>query len=288
MCNEVSIDLHTHSICSDGSDSPVELIDLAAAAGLRAISLTDHDTVTGLAAAAARAAELDIEFMPGIELSCHTGDRTIHLLGYNFDTTNLALVASLANQQRSRTERNTLLVERLAALGYFVTLEEIEAHANGGTVGRPHVAAVLMKHGYVNSIEHAFDELLAQGKPAYVERRELPASDAISLIHEAGGAAIWAHPTRSKAFDENHFRSTLDELVDSKLDGFECWYSRFTPDHRRQMARIARKYELIATGGSDYHGAYKPDLNVGTGTGDLHIPYEVFEELRQRSEKFAK
>ncbi len=261
---------------------------LAADAGLRAISLTDHDTVDGLAVAAARAADLGLEFMPGIELSCHTGDHTIHLLGYDFDPSNAPLLKSLANQQRSRTERNTLLVERLGALGFMVTLEEIEAQANGGSVGRPHVAAVLIKHGYVNSIEQAFDELLAHGKPAYVERRELPARDAISLIHQAGGAAIWAHPTRTKNFDENRFQSTLEELIDAQLDGFECWYSRFTPDQRRQMTRIARKHGLVATGGSDYHGSYKPDLNVGTGTGDLQIPYEVFEELRERAKKFSQ
>jgi len=142
--------------------------------------------------------------------------------------------------------------------------------------------------GYVSSIDQAFADLLAADKPAYVERRELPAAEAISLIHRCGGVAIWAHPTRNASIDEQRFRNGLEELLAEGLDGFECWYSRFTPDQRRQMVRIARKYGVIPTGGSDYHGSYKPDLSIGSGTGDLQIPFEVFEELRERTRKFSE
>jgi predicted metal-dependent phosphoesterase TrpH len=282
------VDLHTHSDRSDGSDTPTQLVELAAAANVTALSLTDHDTVDGLPAAAQRAAELDIAFLPGIELSCHISDRTIHLLGYGFDAEHPELVATLTAQQNSRGERNTLLIERLVALGYEITLDEVVAKTDGGSIGRPHFASVLMDKGYVSSIDQAFTELLATGQPAYIERRELPARDAISLIHRCGGVAIWAHPTRNATIDEPRFRVALEELLEQKLDGFECWYSRFTPSQRRQMARIARNYGVIPTGGSDYHGSYKPDLSIGSGTGNLQIPFEVFEELRERTQKFSQ
>jgi predicted metal-dependent phosphoesterase TrpH len=284
----MAVDLHTHSERSDGSDTPVQLVELAAAANLEALSLTDHDTIDGLPAASLRAAELDIAFLPGIELSVHTSSKTIHLLGYGFDPTHPELVETLKSQQDSRLHRNTLLIERLVALGYEITLEEVVAKTDGGTIGRPHFASVLVDKGYVTSIDQAFTELLAGGRPAYIERRELPAADAIALIHRAGGAAIWAHPTRTAEIDENRFRSELEELLSVGLDGFECWYSRFSPELRRRMARIARKYGVIPTGGSDYHGSYKPDLSIGSGTGDLQIPFEVFEELRDRAQNFSE
>lgn len=284
----MTVDLHTHSDRSDGSDTPVQVVELAAAANVTGLSLTDHDTIDGLHAAAQRAAELDVQFLPGIELSVHTPQRTIHLLGYGFDPSHPELVETLASQQQSRFQRNTLLIEQLVALGYEIRLEEVVAKTDGGSVGRPHFAAVLMEKGFVSSIDEAFTELLAEGKPAYVERREFAASDAIALLHRAGGVAIWAHPTRFAAIDEPRFRTELEELLAVDLDGFECWYSRFTPDLRRRMVRIARQYGVIPTGGSDYHGSYKPDLSIGSGTGDLQIPLEVFEELRNRTQKNTK
>jgi predicted metal-dependent phosphoesterase TrpH len=284
----MAVDLHTHSDRSDGSDTPAQIVQLAAQANVRGLSLTDHDTVDGLTIAANTAEQLGVEFLPGIELSAHTHERTIHLLGYGFDPSNAELVAILESQQRSRLGRNTLLIEKLNALGYEITLDEVVAKTNGGSIGRPHFAAVLLEKSYVTSIDQAFLELLADGRPAYVERRELAASDAIALIHGAGGAAIWAHPSRTNIIDENRFRTELEELLAAGLDGFECWYSRYSPDLRRRMTRIARKYGVIATGGSDYHGSFKPDLSIGSGTGDLRIPFEVFEELRDRARNLTK
>lgn len=226
--------------------------------------------------------------MSGIELSAHISNRTIHILGYGFVPADSELQDTLASQQESRIARNQILVDRLVELGFHLTLEEVLVQANGATVGRPHFAAVLKSKGYVESIAQAFDDLLGDGKPAYVERRELAASDAISVIHRAGGVAIWAHPTRFAQIDETRFHAELEELRANGIDGFECWYSRFTPEQRRRMARIARKYDLIASGGSDYHGSYKPDLSVGSGTGDLQIPDEVFSQLRERMSKLSK
>jgi predicted metal-dependent phosphoesterase TrpH len=284
----MAVDLHTHSERSDGSDTPAQVVELAAQANVQGLSLTDHDTIDGLETAALRATELGVEFLTGIELSVHTSRRTIHLLGYGFDPAHAELVVTLQNQQRSRLARNTQLIEKLVALGYEISLDEVVAKTDGGSVGRPHFASVLLDKGYVDSIDHAFTELLADGCPAYVERRELAASDAIALIHRAGGAAIWAHPTRNSSIDENHFRTELEELLEVGLDGFECWYSRFTPELRRRMVRIARKYGVVPTGGSDYHGSYKPDLSIGRGTGDLQIPFEVFDELRDRARNLTK
>jgi predicted metal-dependent phosphoesterase TrpH len=263
-------------------------VELAVEAGLSGLALTDHDTVDGLVTAERRAVELGIPFLNGIELSVHTSRRTIHLLGYGFDAAHPELRQTLAGQQQSRGHRNRLLVDRLVQLGYDITLEEVVAKTSGGSVGRPHVAAVLKDKGHVDSIDQAFSELLGYGKAAYIERRELPAQDAISLIHRCGGVAVWAHPLRGSAIDEARFHDELEELVAVGLDGMECWYSRFTADLRRKMVRTARKHGLIATGGSDYHGHYKPDLSVGVGVGDLQIPDEVFTQLRKRSQKFTE
>lgn len=275
-----------HSNCSDGTDSPARIAELAAAAGLSGFSLTDHDTVKGLKEAAHRAAELGVEFMPGIELSAHTSAHTIHLLGYDFDPLNQQLHQVLETQQASRAKRNELLIERLNEVGCNITLDEVIAKTKGGSVGRPHFAAVLMDKGYVTSIDQAFVELLGDGKSAYIERRELQARDAIELIHASGGVAVWAHPLRNKKIDQALFDKTLHELRTFGLDGFECWYSRFSPNLRRSMAKTAHKFGMIATGGSDYHGLYKPDLSVGVGTGDLRIPDIVFTQLRERAQKF--
>jgi predicted metal-dependent phosphoesterase TrpH len=284
------IDLHTHSSHSDGSDSPEHVVELAAAAGVSVLSLTDHDTTAGLAAATARAADLEITFVPGIELSCHTSDRTVHLLGYGFDPNDLSLGELLRGQISARNERNSQLVERLNDLGYEISMEEVLSFTDGGTVGRPHVARALVERRYVSSIEAAFEELLADDRPAYIDRRELSAVDAITAVHAAGGVTAWAHPARmaTSAFDERQLQPALDELIEAGLDAIESWYSTYDPDRRRAMVRLARRNDLLPTGGSDYHGTYKPDLAVGIGRGDLQVPNDVWDELQSRLARLSK
>jgi 3',5'-nucleoside bisphosphate phosphatase len=278
------IDLHTHSTHSDGSDSPTALIDLAVEAGCSAVALTDHDTVTGLDEARRRSVERGIEFVPGIELSCHTSTRNVHLLGHFVDHHDNVFLERIATQQQLRHARNVHLCERLTELGMDVTIEEVTAAAGGNTVGRPHFAAVLVAKGHVTSIEHAFSTYLAEGMPAYVERQELPAAVAIQWIHDAGGVATWAHPVwRSTTVRERPSTETVvEELVTSGLDGLEARYSRYDGGLRREMVRLAQRFGLVATGGSDYHGTFKPDLRIGVGVGDLDVPDSVLSELRER------
>jgi 3',5'-nucleoside bisphosphate phosphatase len=278
------IDLHTHSNCSDGSDSPEHLVELAAEAGLSAMALTDHDTVEGLSAAAARAGELNIELIPGIEFACHTPERNVHILAYYIDPDDSTLRNALAEQRSLRKQRNEHLLSVLNSLGYEITMDAVAKASGSGTTGRPHFAKALMDAGYVKSIEQAFTELLADGGPAYVERREFMADEAIELIHASGGLAVWAHPMRNK--DVNDMNSTLEWLVAHELDGIETYYSLFTGDHHRYIKNAAKRHNLVATGGSDYHGSYKPDLSLGTGRGNLSIPDEIVNQLLERRAHF--
>jgi 3',5'-nucleoside bisphosphate phosphatase len=279
------IDLHTHSLRSDGSDSPSTIVDLAADVGCSSVALTDHDNVSGIDEALLRAAERSIELIPGIELSCHTSSRNIHLLGYFVDHRDPIFLERLRSQQRLRAERNDRLAERLTTLGMEVTIEEVSEVAGSETIGRPHFAAVLMQKGHVGSIDEAFVSWLADDMPAHVERQELPAEIAIQWIHDAGGVASWAHPVWRSVGPQRHRPSiepVVEELVAAGLDGIEARYSRYDGARRRELVRLAARFELVATGGSDYHGTYKPDLHIGIGVGDLDIPESVLDELRSR------
>ena len=231
----------------------------------------------------ATAAELGIRFVPGIELSCHTPDRTIHMLAYLIDPADPQLVAALTAQRELRRERNEHLVETLQGLGYAITMEDVLVVANRATVGRPHFARVLVERGYFESIDDAFANLLGDGGRGYVERREFFAKDAIDMIHGAGGLAVWAHPMRNR--DVNDIDATLKWLTQNGLDGVETFYSRFSPEHRKTIKKAAKRANLIATGGSDFHGSYKPDLSLGIGTGDLSVPDQIIDELLVRQQQ---
>jgi 3',5'-nucleoside bisphosphate phosphatase len=276
------IDLHTHSNYSDGSDEPAALVDRAVDAGCTALALTDHDTTEGLDLAAQRATERGIELIPGIELSCHSANRAVHLLGYFIDRTDAVLQERLTNQRRLRDERNDRLILRLAELGITMSMEDVAAEAGAGAIGRPHFAAVLVRQGHASSIDDAFVRFLADDAPAHVHRRELPVAHAIALIHEAGGVAVWAHPMTPWVKHINDLDADLNEMIDAGLDGIEARYARYDGDVRRQLVKLARRHSIVATGGSDYHGTFKPDLAIGAGLGDLDVPYEVIPELRER------
>lgn len=274
------IDLHTHSTVSDGSDPPARIAELAAKAGLSAFALTDHDRLDGLASAGARAAELGVELVPGCELSCEHGG-TMHLLVYDVEAGEGALQDELIALQHVRDTRNEVMAERLAALGLPVTAEEMEAEAGGIGVGRPHVAAILVRKGVVSSVQEAFDKWLAKGRPAYVEKERLAPADAIRLARASGGRPVLAHPL-SLGLDPPALASAVRELAGLGLCGIEAIYGRYTPEERAGLVALAKDAGLVATGGSDHHGTYKPDLTVGTGTGDLAVPDEVLAALRAR------
>lgn len=254
---------------------------MAARAGLSALALTDHDTIEGLAEARAAAESLGVRLVQGCELSCEVGEATMHLLVYFLDDGPGPLQDRLAGLQEARADRNRRIVTVLNEHGVDVSLEEILEEAGGGSVGRPHVAGVLMRKGYVESVQEAFDVWLAKGKPAYLERDRLLPAEAISLAHASGAVAVMAHPT-SLGFDGPQMERFIAGLADDGLDGLECEYGRYSPDLRVALRALADRLGLAVTGGSDYHGRYKPDLSLGTGLGDLNVPEELLDALEAR------
>lgn len=275
------IDLHTHTDRSDGSDPPERIPELAAAAGCTAVAITDHDRLDGIERARARGDELGVRVIGGCELSVGSDAGPLHLLAYFVEDGEGPLQAALSGVQDGRTGRNRRLAARLAELGLPASLEEIEAEAGGGGVGRPHVAAVLVRKGVVASVQEAFDVWLAAGRPAYVERPRLTLLEATAAIHASGGVAVVAHPFTIRP-DAAELEEVVATMAAQGVDGLEALYGRYTPEERGMLAGLATRHGLAVTGGSDYHGRYKPDLQVGTGRGDLAVPDHVLDDLEAR------
>ncbi len=274
------VDLHAHSTVSDGSDTPEELVDLAVQAGLSALALTDHDRQDGVLPARQRAAAAGIELVPGAEISCqHSG--TMHMLVYFLEPGDGPLQDELVRLQAARDTRNERLVERLAELGLPVSREELDAEAGGAGAGRPHVAAILVRKGLASSVQDAFDRYLAKGRPAYMEKERLEPIVAIELSLESGALPVLAHPL-SLGLSPGELDSTVRELAGAGLAGVEAIYGRYSREERADLAVMAAHAGLAITGGSDHHGSYKPDLRVGVGRGDLHVPDGALAALRDR------
>ena len=274
------LDLHTHSTVSDGSDPPSRVVELAAAAGCTAVALTDHDRVDGLPAATEAGRALGIEVVAGCELSCAVPAAigAMHVLVYFVDDPGGPLGEELVRLQRVRDERNAVMCERLG-LSYEALLEE----AGGSGAGRPHAAALLVREGRASSVQDAFDRWLAKGRPGYVEKERLSPRDALALARVSGGVPVLAHPlSLDLGAGTSELRATVEELRDLGLAGVECVYGRYSPDERAMLVAMARELGLAVTGGSDYHGTYKPDLAVGVGAGDLDVPDDLLDELLER------
>ncbi|HXG91507.1 MAG TPA: PHP domain-containing protein [Blastocatellia bacterium] len=286
--SEPVIDLHAHTRYSDGSASPEELVALACERGARAVAITDHDTVAGLHEGRAAAERLGIEFVNGIEISAEYSPGTMHILGYFIDDQSPALASRLEELRLARERRNPEIAERLQLLGFDMTYEEVAQLAGNEVVGRPHFARLMVERGYAESIRDAFDRFLAKGAAAYVEKKRLSPSDAMALIHEAGGVAVLAHPYQLKLSLFKEVERLIGELAALGLDGIEAVYSRHTKQERESYTQIATRHGLLVTGGSDYHGAYKPDLDIVTGKGDLRVPYYLLKELKARALAYAK
>ena len=275
------IDLHTHSTASDGTYSPAELIRYAKKKGLRAIALTDHDSIDGIEEAEAVGGEVGVEVIPGVELSAAFPDGAMHLLGLFVDRSTPPFLQQLALLQAARRERNPKIVRKLQALGFRITEEEVAAAAGGGQAGRPHFARVLMEKGYVHSITEAFERYIGDTGPAYVQKSQPAPEACIALIHEANGVAVLAHPNTLHLSDKG-LNALLERLVKAGLDGVEVYYSSHAPEETARYERLAAEWNLAKTGGSDFHGEYKPQIDLGVGRGTLHVPYALLEELRQR------
>jgi len=275
-----SIDLHLHTTHSDGSLRPADVLTLAQKAGVTALAITDHDIMDGLPEAMAVGTQLGIEVLPGVEISSFDGKGELHILGYCLNWRDEKLQSRLAVLRASRHRRNPLIVERLQALGLELTYDEVRALAGTESVGRPHIARVLMEKGYVTSAKEAFDRYLAEGRPGYVAR-ELPTpAEAISWIKEAQGVAVLAHPTWVKESD-----AALPEFVralkDNGLGGIEVHYSTHTQQQTVRFLELAKQFDLLVTGGSDFHGLTKPDIEVGAGRGSLKVPELLLAPLKE-------
>lgn len=273
------VDLHAHSTASDGSLPPREVVRLAHAAGLAALALTDHDTTAGLPDALDEGRRLGIEVIPGIELSAAHRHGELHLLGYFIDPASEALREALARTLRYRARRNALIVERLNDLGCALTLAEVQQEAGpGATVGRPHIASVLVRKGHARNIQDAFDRYLAEGAAANVPKENLSPAAAIRVVHDAGGLAVLAHPFTLAAPSRG---ALLERLARDGLDGVEVLYPKHDEVLRRNLATQAEALGLFITGGSDFHGERKPETRIGTGIGNnTHVPYAVLQRMK--------
>ncbi|HWO01628.1 MAG TPA: PHP domain-containing protein [Blastocatellia bacterium] len=276
------IDLHSHTIYSDGSSTPSELVELAKSNGARAIAITDHDTIVGLKEGRAAAERIEVEFINGIELSAEYSPGTMHILGYYIDDGHDELAAKLQELRTAREERNPEIARRLRSLGVELEYDEVATLAGNDVVGRPHFARILVDKGHASSIQDAFNRFLAKGAPAYVEKKRLSPAECIALIHNANGVAVLAHPYQLK-LSPNSLSVLVDEMARLGLDGIEAIYSRHSPAQRQSYAEQARRCGLLVTGGSDYHGSYKPDISLVTGLGDLEVPYSLLEDLKSRA-----
>ena len=281
----MSIDLHIHSTCSDGTLRPEQLVRMAKARGLTAIAITDHDTVEGVAEAMAAGREYDIEVIAGLELSTVHGERPIHLLGYLFDPDSPELARALTTLQHARRQRNTLILEKLCGLGLPVSEEEVARKSPTGQTGRPHIAQVLVEKGWVRNLDDAFDRYLKKGAPAYAPRHQLEVVDAISLIAGAGGLPVLAHPaTIDTSLDS--LPALLEELAARGLAGVEVYYPVHSARQRKRLLTMAAAYNLVVTGGSDYHGDIRPNTSLAGGSR-VRVPAEVLPRLKARLQKHA-
>ena len=280
---EDSIDLHTHTTHSDGSSSPQELILLASRKRARAVAITDHDTTSAIADARSAAGRMGIEFVPGIEISAEFSPGTMHILGYFIDEASPELAQKLDQLKQARERRNPQIADKLRSLGFDISYEEVAALADNKVVGRPHFARVMIQKGYVATIQEAFDRFLKKDAAAYVPKTRLSPADSIALIHGAGGVAVLAHPYQLNLRSYEEVDRLCGELGEAGLDGVEAVYSRHSPEERAKYSEIAAHHKLLVTGGSDYHGSYKPDIEIVTGLGDLKVSYSLLEALKARA-----
>jgi predicted metal-dependent phosphoesterase TrpH len=273
------VDLHCHSTASDGTLPPREVVRLAKQSNLSAMALTDHDTIAGIADASDEAQKLGIDFLPGIEISCHyPRPGTMHLLGYGIDPASSVLKNMTEKLIGGRDERNAKVIDALQQQGVAISMQDVLDAAGGEVIGRPHIAQVLLKKGYVSSIKQAFDKYLGQGGSAYFDKEQLTPRRAIEMIREARGIPVLAHPVQLRKENFAQLENAIKELVDFGLGGVEVIHS----DHRDAMIaaleELAKRFKLLKTGGSDFHGSNKPNIQLGVA-GMRKIPREYFDDL---------
>lgn len=282
------VDLHVHSTASDGTLSPKELVDLAVEKGLAAFALTDHDTVGGVEEAveyAAQAAQAPnppsqtVEVIPGIELSSEYQGADIHVVGLYIDRNNEAFQKHLKDFVDSRTQRNRKMCALLQKEGIPITYQELLSAYPDSVITRAHYMRYLLEKGYVKTRQEAFDRYIGDGAPCYIPREKITPAQAVELILTAGGAPVLAHPILYHMSDEG-LDTLVKKLTEAGLMGIEAIYSTYTEDDQRKIRRLASKYHLLISGGSDFHGANKPGLQLGSGYGSLFVPCTLLQEIK--------
>jgi len=279
------IDLHIHSTASDGTFTPSEIIERALQLDLKAIAITDHDTIDGTKSVLSSGIPPAIDFLTGVEISSPPPPSiqcsgNLHILGYDFDPDHPGLNRMLKVVQQARLERNPKIIQCLSRLGFEISLAEVaESAGDKQIIGRPHIAMLMMKKGFVRSIQEAFERWIGTGKPAYVEKYAPDCQQVIGTIRSAGGISVLAHPGLLNIKDENEFRHLMQKLKAMSLRGLEAYYSKHSPKLIAYYADFAREHGLLITGGSDFHGALKKDIEMGSGKGDLFVPYELYLQL---------
>jgi predicted metal-dependent phosphoesterase TrpH len=273
------VDLHVHTLASDGGDRPHELVAAAAAAGVAVLAVTDHDTVAGVAGARAAGERLGVEVLTGCELTATVGDRVVHVLVYGEGLLAPDLADAVEVTRRGRHQRNLAIGERLEQL-CGVGYDDAVQLAGASALSRAHFARALLARGAVADVAEAFERYLSSGRPAYVPAPSVSVTDAVALAAKAGGVAVLAHPGRLAAGERDR---VLAEALEAGIDGIELWHPQHDAELRRSLAGLVERHGLLATGGSDYHGRHKPGVRVGTGSaGNVAVPLQRLADLQAR------
>jgi predicted metal-dependent phosphoesterase TrpH len=274
------VDLHLHTTASDGVFSPSGIVKYAKERGLKAIAVTDHDTIGGNGEALDEGEKLGLEVIPGVEISAQFDLGGMHILGYFIDIRNRTLNERLSLLQETRAHRNPRMVQKLRELGLEITYDEVQLASGGGQVGRPHFAQVLLQNGYVNTVQEAFDRYLGKGAPAYVDKFRFDPREAVRLIRDARGIPVLAHPFTLHIPLPKQLNALLTELIQLGLMGIEVYYPEHTEDQILLYKSLAEKHGLLVTGGSDYHGIGADKVEIGIGWKDMRLPYSLVETMK--------
>ena len=272
------IDLHVHTATSDGTYRPAEIVSLAAGLGLSAVAITDHDTAAGYREAAEAGVRFGLEVVPGIEIST-TYFGAVHILGYFIDIHAPAMREALDWIAREWEERNRRLTEMFVADGIDMTMEALEAEYPGSVIGRPHMAEFLMRRGYTRSVKESFDKYLGEDRKYFLPKRRPSFARAVEVILASGGVPVLAHPLQYR-YPQNEVIEMIEYARACGIRALECYYSEHSPEDQAWLLSRAEHYGLGVSGGSDFHGTRKTHIALGTGMGDLAVPYSVLENLK--------
>ncbi len=274
---KVDFDFHTHTDVSDGSLSPSALVRKAKREGLRLIAITDHDNIDGIPEAVETGRKIGIDVIPGVEISIDF-KATMHMCGYFIDITDTQLRKALKFVQDARRDRNPQIIDKLNKLGMDVRIEDVKKHAGRDQIGRPHFAKALIEKGYVTTKEEAFEKYLAKGRPAYVDKKRLDREKAVKTILDAGGTAVLAHPKQLRLDTAKEYRKLFMEMKELGVSGIEAYSSCHTEDENKMFREIADELGMLVTGGSDFHGDTKQDVELGEFGENIDIDVDKLVE----------